>query len=249
MIVHQGVFKRRYKRFFADVETQEQQLLTLHCPNTGAMTGLLQDDVAALYSLATPQEMLKRKTPGTLEALQVQVQDKPYWVGVNTHRANQIAARWFAQPDIVQEYGISKVQQEVKLAKLVPQFEHLAESADQLAAMKTRVDFMLHRHDQLPLLVEVKSATLCEVSDTGELLGYFPDAVSTRATAQLRDLLVMKSLGFDVLVLYVSQHQGINEVEPAAHIDPTYTQLVTEAKQQGVSVRTLPFDPGFYGVS
>jgi sugar fermentation stimulation protein A len=86
--MHLGVFKKRYKRFFADILTEQGEELTLHCPNTGAMTGLLQPYCPALFSLASAEEMKKRKTPGTLEALQISVGDVQYWVGVNTHRAN-----------------------------------------------------------------------------------------------------------------------------------------------------------------
>ena len=37
----EGLFVRRYKRFFADIEVAGIGLVTAHCANTGRMTGLL----------------------------------------------------------------------------------------------------------------------------------------------------------------------------------------------------------------
>ena len=37
-----GLFIKRYKRFFVDVNMDKQKV-TAHCPNTGSMKGLLEE--------------------------------------------------------------------------------------------------------------------------------------------------------------------------------------------------------------
>lgn len=241
-----GVFLRRYKRFFADVECEvTNQVLTLHCPNTGAMTGLLQEGCPALFTLATPKELEKRKTPGTLELLQIydQVDSCHYWVGVNTLRANQIARRWLEFSTVQEYFAITSILQEIKIQTLLQKSKSNLNNKS-LDDLKTRVDFCIERQNQKPLLIEVKSATLYESPQ-----GFFPDAVSARATKQLNDLMVMQALGWDVLILYVSQHQGISEVNAAKSIDPDYATTVLRAQQQGVQFKTLKFDSNFFGLA
>ena len=38
----QGIFIKRYKRFFVDVKVNNQ-IITAHCPNTGSMLGRLNE--------------------------------------------------------------------------------------------------------------------------------------------------------------------------------------------------------------
>ena len=79
-----GTLVRRYKRFLADLTTPDG-LLTVHCPNTGAMLGCAEPDSEAWYSTS---DNPKRKYPHTLEVV-VSANGR---VGVNTARANQLVA-------------------------------------------------------------------------------------------------------------------------------------------------------------
>ena len=36
-----GIFIKRYKRFFTDIQL-DNEVVTAHCPNTGSMMGLLE---------------------------------------------------------------------------------------------------------------------------------------------------------------------------------------------------------------
>lgn len=75
---------RRYKRFLADVETPEGETLTVHCPNTGAMTGCADPGSSAWYSTSTNE---RRKYAHTLE-----IMGSPggHFIGINSARANAL---------------------------------------------------------------------------------------------------------------------------------------------------------------
>lgn len=75
---------QRYKRFLADVITPEGVQLTLHCPNTGAMTGCATPGDRVWYSTS---ENSKRKYAHTWEVTETQ---NGAFICVNTQRANQL---------------------------------------------------------------------------------------------------------------------------------------------------------------
>ena len=77
-----GKLQRRYKRFFTDIEVNNK-IVVAHCPNTGSMSGLLDQGNEAWISEHNDP---KRKLKFTLEMIKV----KKRIIGVNTHRANRI---------------------------------------------------------------------------------------------------------------------------------------------------------------
>ena len=60
-----GKFVRRYKRFFTDVKVNKSTI-TAHCPNTGSMMGLLNENNDAWVSKNNDP---KRKLKFTLEII------------------------------------------------------------------------------------------------------------------------------------------------------------------------------------
>lgn len=80
----QGVFIKRYKRFFADIMVKGQ-VIAAHCPNTGSMMGLLDKGNKVWISMSNNK---KRKLKYTLQIIEI----NGHKVGVNTHLSNSIVA-------------------------------------------------------------------------------------------------------------------------------------------------------------
>ena len=111
-----GKLIKRYKRFFTDIEVNNQ-IITAHCPNTGSMMGLLDEGNEVWV---TKNDDPNRKLKYTLEIIKV----KKSLIGVNTHRANRIT-----------EHGLkNKLINEFKKVKLIkPEFKF---------SKDTRFDFL-----------------------------------------------------------------------------------------------------------
>lgn len=199
---------RRYKRFLADVITPSGQELTLHCPNTGAMTGCATPGDTVWYSTSANPT---RKYPHTWELTETA---QGATICVNTLRANAVVKEALCNNLIFELDGYTRLHSEVKYG-----------------AERSRIDFMLQADDRVNCYIEVKSVTLAE-----ENRGWFPDAVTERGQKHLRELISVVQGGERAVLLFAVLHSAIDSVSPARHIDEKYGQLVDEAIAQGVEV-------------
>lgn len=203
-----AILIKRYKRFLADVVTPDGRELTLHCPNTGAMTGCATPGDTVWYSTS---DNPKRKYAHTWELTQTQ---RGAIICVNTLRANILAKEAILAGNIVELSGYNTLKSEVKYCE-----------------EKSRIDIMLQAEERQNCYIEVKSVTLAE-NDSG----YFPDAVTERGQKHLRELMSVAAAGDRAVILFAVLHSAIDRFSPAHHIDARYAQLLIEAQTKGVEI-------------
>lgn len=199
---------QRYKRFLADVVTPAGEHLTIHCPNTGAMTGCATPGDTVWYSAS---ENTKRKYAHTWEMTQTQ---QGAFICVNTLRANQLVKEAIVENRIAELLDYSVIKSEVKYGE-----------------EGSRIDFMLQAEGRPECYIEVKSVTLADKDN-----GYFPDVVTLRGQKHLRELMSVAAAGKRAVLLFAVLHSAIERFSPARHIDPKYAQLLNEAQKQGVEI-------------
>lgn len=199
---------KRYKRFLADVVTPEGETLTIHCPNTGAMTGCATPGDTVWYSTS---ESPARKYPHTWEISQTQ---QGAFICVNTLRANMLAKEAILDKRLPEFVGYDTVRSEVKYG-----------------AEGSRIDFLLQAQGQRDCYIEVKSVTLAEQQS-----GFFPDAVTLRGQKHLRELMSVAASGDRAVILFAVLHSDVEHFSPARHIDEEYARLLHEAQSRGVEV-------------
>lgn len=199
---------KRYKRFLADVETPQGDVFTLHCANTGAMTGCATPGDTVWYSTSDSKT---RKYPHSWELTETAAGD---WICVNTLRANSLFYEAFTGGVISELAGYRDCKREVKYG-----------------AEGSRIDFLLRAPGVADCYVEVKSVTLLE-----EGKGYFPDAVTVRGQKHLRELMAIAASGQRAVLFFAVLHSGIEQINVARHIDPRYAALLDQARVAGVEI-------------
>jgi len=203
---------RRYKRFLADVELESGELITVHCPNTGAMTGCAEAGAAIWLSVS---DSPTRKYPHTWEL----VDTSRGLACIHSTRANAVVAEAFESGLITDFPELDGLRREVKYGA------------------GSRADLVL-AHGGSEVFVEVKSVTLCR--EGGQ--GVFPDAVSERGRKHLQELQALSEAGTRAIMFFCVLHAGISRVSVAGDIDPRYREALIDAVAAGVEVQAWRAD-------
>lgn len=95
---------------------------------------------------------------------------------------------------------------------------------------KSRIDFYFEE-GETKTLMEIKGCTL-EVDGKG----YFPDAPTTRGVKHIYELINAKREGYNAVLGFVIQMNGVTEVLPNSLTDPDFEKAFYEAKDKGVEI-------------
>lgn len=215
----EGKLLRRYQRFFADVELDDGSVVVAHCANTGSMKTCLEPGTRAWLTRAREG----RKLPFTWEVAERETEGGtkrgPTRIYVNPAGANGLTAEGITEGVVAELTGYDSLRREVRYGT------------------NSRIDLLLERGSER-CYVEVKNVTL----HLGAGRAAFPDAVTTRGTKHLEELMQVVREGHRAVAFFCVARTDCDRFEPAGEIDPLYAATLRRAVEAGVEVLA-------YGVS
>lgn len=202
-----GKLIKRYKRFLADVQLDNGEMVTAHCANSGSMMGL--KDAGSLVWLS-PQTNPKAKLRYKWELVAVE----GCLVGINTAHPNRLVQDAIQDGTISELEGYENLRREMKYGQ------------------NSRIDIFLSGSTmgEADCYVEVKSVTLSRTKTIAE----FPDSVTARGTKHLNELSQMVADGYRAMMVYLIQRNDCTEFSIADDLDPTYKAALDSALHNGV---------------
>lgn len=216
----EGIFLKRYKRFFVDVRLRNGEEVTAHLPNTGSLKTCLFPSSPCRVSFSKDP---KRKLPYTFEMIKAQGS----WVGVNTLIPNKLAWEAWEKKKIKDWKRFQKAFREVRL--------NLKTRID-LAFSEEATDIKKVTFQDLERMkfhfVEIKNVTMKEGDRA-----FFPDAVTKRGQKHIQTLCEFIKKGHSAELLFVVQRQDCKSFSIASKIDPEYGKLIQEARKKGLTIR------------
>ena len=184
----------------------KNQIITAHCPNSGSMMGMIEKGNIVWFSKS---DNPKRKLKYTLEIIKV----KKNLVGINTLITNKLVLEALKSKKIKNLIPFNKIKTESKFSK------------------NTRFDFLLF-NGKTKCYLEVKNVTLVR----NEKVAEFPDAVTSRGTKHLNELINAKKCGYQSYILYLIQREDCKNFKVADDIDKDYKIAFNKAIKAGVKM-------------
>ena len=182
------------------------KIITAHCPNTGSMMGLLKKGNKTWFSESNNP---KRKLKYSLEIIEVEKN----LVGINTLLTNKLVFEALNLKKIKNLIKFDNIKTEVKFSN------------------STKFDFLISNNEEKCFL-EVKNVTLLRNKKIAE----FPDAITSRGTKHLVELINAKKKGFQSCILYLIQRQDCKAFKIAKDIDINYKIAFDKAIKAGVKI-------------
>ena len=184
----------------------KNKIIIAHCPNSGSMMGLLKKGNKIWFSRS---DNPNRKLKYTLEI----IEEEKKMVGINTLLTNKIVFEALNQKRIKKLVKFNNIKAEVKFSD------------------KTRFDFLISNNKEKCFL-EVKNVTLSRKDKIAE----FPDAITSRGTKHLNELIIAKERGFKSYILYLIQREDCESFRIAKDIDEEYKIAFDKAVKNGVKI-------------
>ncbi|MGD8890789.1 MAG: DNA/RNA nuclease SfsA [Desulfobacterales bacterium] len=214
-----GILVKRYKRFLADVELKNGNLVTAHCPNTGSMRGCYEPGRPVYISC---HDNPKRKLKYTWELIDMPTS----LVGINTLVPNRLVFESIKSGRVPELSGYETVKREVKIGR------------------HSRIDLLLTNGDNQRCYIEIKNCTL--VNDGVAL---FPDAVTSRGLKHLAELEALVDAGYRGVMFYFIQRTDATVFRPADHIDSDYGAALRHGAKHGIEILAYDVDLDLKGIA
>ena len=184
----------------------QNRTIIAHCPNSGSMLGLLNAGNKVWFSKSDDP---KRKLKYTLQIIKV----NNNLVGINTHLTNKIILESLKMKKIKSLAKFTEIKSEVKFS------DH------------TRFDFLISNNKEKCFL-EVKNVTMLRKKNIAE----FPDAITSRGTKHLKELMEAKKKGYQSYLLFLIQREDCKLMKIAKDIDVAYKNTIDVAVKSGVKI-------------
>jgi len=205
-----GKLIKRYKRFLADIELENGEVIIAHCANPGSMLYLKEPGAEVWVS---PAQNPNRKLKYTWEMIKT----NDTLIGLNTGLPNKIVEEALQKDLITELTGYDSLRREIKYGE------------------NSRIDLLLQSSNLPDCYVEVKSVTLKRPGKSNRV-AEFPDSVTVRGTKHLQQLSNQVANGDRGMMFYLVQREDCTQLSIAGDIDPNYSEAFSAAWKAGVEM-------------